>query len=135
MEKTEISVPLMIQRVGTRESHIESNNGGKGFARNVERICREIAKYSGCQFSWFHQGQNKLARIMSNSTNVVNSIVFPDDWRDRWPEFHRHVTTAARGVKWTHDDAFDLLTGIVEKSIEGNTLRVPPQNIRASLGI
>lgn len=118
MEVTEGQSALMVSSNKCQKAWIESNNGGKGFARNVERICREISKYSGCQFSWFHQGQNKVARIMSNSTNVCNAVIMPNDWHIRWPEFYRHVTTAVRGVKWLHDDAFDLLTGIVEKSLE-----------------
>jgi predicted phage terminase large subunit-like protein len=124
MEVTEGQAAYMISTKKTQKAWIESNNGGKGFARNVERLCREIAKYSGCQFNWFHQGQNKVARILSTSTNVCNSIKFPHDWHTRWPDFYRHVTSAGRTTKWVHDDAFDLLAGIVEKSIQSNTIEV-----------
>lgn len=124
MEITEGQVAYMLFNAKTQKAWIESNNGGRGFSRNVERLCREVVGYTGCQFSWFHQGQNKVARILSTSTNVCNSIMFPADWQTRWPEFYRHVSSAGRTTKWTHDDAFDLLAGIVEKSIQGSQLSV-----------
>jgi len=135
MEVTEGQSALMISGNKCQVAHIESNNGGRGFARNVERITREIAKYSGCQIRWFHQGANKQARILSTSTNVTNSIIMPHDWKQRWPEFYRHVTGASRNAKMAHDDFADMLAGIVEKSLTQKQSSVPNRNIRGSLGI
>lgn len=125
MEKTEGQTAHMLASNRCQTAHIESNNGGRGFARNVERIMREIAGYSGCMVKWFHQGENKQARILSNSTNVVNSVIFPVGWKNRWPEFYRDISSLSRMSKWTHDDAPDMLTGIVEKSITKAKLSVP----------
>ena len=124
MESTEGQVSLMLINSKANVSHIESNNGGKGFARNIERIMREISGYTGCYVKWFHQSANKVARILSNTTNVNNSIIFPNDWDKRWPEFYKHVTRAGRQEKWTNDDAFDCLTGIYEKSIDSNRITI-----------
>lgn len=125
MEQTEGQSALMIASNKCQVAWIESNNGGRGFGRNVERIMREIANYSACSVKWFHQGENKVARITANATNVVNSIVFPVGWENRWPEFRRDVMSLSRMSKWIHDDAPDMLTGIVEKSITKAKPSVP----------
>ena len=40
----------------------------------------------------------------------------PRDWAQRWPEFYAHLTTFRRLFKANrHDDAADVLTGIVER--------------------
>lgn len=135
MEVTEGQAAMMLTNQKTQLAWIESNNGGRGFARNVERVMREIAGYSGCQVKWFHQGQNKQARILATSTNVMNSIIMPHDWKTRWPLFYDHVTKASRMAKLSHDDFADLLAGIVEKSLTKNTASVPSTNIRAALAI
>jgi len=135
MEKTEPQTANMLAKAKCQTANIESNNGGRGFSRNVERIMRENFKYSGCKVRWFHQGANKQARILSTATNVVNSIIMPNGWNSLWPEFYRHVTTASRNTKMTHDDFADMLAGIVEKSLTTNVASVPRQNVRGKLGI
>ena len=47
-EITEIEVAKQIQRNGVNRAIIESNNGGRAFARNVERILAEEYNYKGC---------------------------------------------------------------------------------------
>ncbi len=61
MEETEILVADMLLRNGTVAARIESNNGGRGFAREVAKRCREV------RVEWFHQSHNKEARILSNA--------------------------------------------------------------------
>jgi predicted phage terminase large subunit-like protein len=134
METTEGQTALMLSEQKTQLAHIESNNGGRGFARNVERILREISGYTGCQVKWFHQGQNKQARILSTATNVVNSVIMPEDWKTRWPLFYSHVTKAGRRSKMVHDDFADMLAGIVEKSLTKNQITGASKEVRAALG-
>jgi predicted phage terminase large subunit-like protein len=122
METTEQKLAQMLVNSRCKIARIESNNGGRGFSRNVERIMREQLGYTGCMVQWFHQSENKMARILSTSTNATNGIIMPHDWATRWPEFNLHVISAARNVKWLHDDAFDMLAGIVEKSLDGKTV-------------
>jgi predicted phage terminase large subunit-like protein len=125
MELTEGRLALMLASNKAQTAWIESNNGGRGFARNVERIMRESSNYGGCMVRWFHQSANKQARILSNATNVVTSVLFPVGWKNRWPEFSRDIQSLSRMAKWKNDDAPDMLTGIVEKSITGAKVSVP----------
>lgn len=135
MEVTEGASAYMLSSNLCRVAYIESNNGGRGFARNVEKIMRETANYSGCMVKWFTQSTNKKSRILSNTTNVVNSIIFPVGWQNRWPELYKDLKSLSRMSNWLHDDAPDALTGIVEKSLLNTRLTVPSSMIRSVIGI
>jgi len=113
MEKTEPATAAMLKKNNVGCAMIESNNGGRGFARNVERECREHGNYH-TTFKWFHQSQNKKARILSNSTSVMNNVLFPINWQDRWPEFATDIIKYQKEGKNAHDDAPDALTGVYE---------------------
>ena len=93
---------------------IESNNGGRGFARSVERILKEQYKSNKTKITWFHQSQNKLARILSNATWVMDHIYYPVNWRDKWPEYYKAMNQYQREGKNAHDDAPDATTGVAE---------------------
>jgi predicted phage terminase large subunit-like protein len=111
MEVTEGLVAGMLTESDTRQAWIESNNGGRGFARAVQELAR------GVKVEWFHQSENKEARILSNSSTVMHRLRMPADWAVRWPVFHHHVTTYRRlfrANRW--HDAADVLTGIIERS-------------------
>jgi predicted phage terminase large subunit-like protein len=100
----------------------ESNNGGRGFARAVEREYKLLGnRTTACK--WYHQSKNKNARIISNSTLVMNSIYYPENWKQRWPVFYSQVTTYQREGKNKHDDAPDVLTAIVESIQSTNTIK------------
>lgn len=94
---------------------VESNNGGRGFARSVERILNSEFGSNKTKVEWFHQSNNKIARILSNATWVMEHIYFPVNWRDKWPEFYKDVTKYQREGKNAHDDCADALTGIAEQ--------------------
>lgn len=113
MEKTEPATAAMLTRNHVGCALIESNNGGRGFARNVERECR-AAGNSHTVIKWFHQNENKVARILSNSTGVMQNVYFPLNWQDRWPEFARDLRRYQKEGKNAHDDAPDALTGVYE---------------------
>lgn len=114
MEVTEPLVAEMLVRSGTREAFVESNNGGRGFARAVQ------ARAPGVRVEWFHQGANKEARILSNSATVQHCLRFPKGWRTRWPELHAHLTTYRRQFRANRwHDAADVVTGIVEREVSG----------------
>ena len=114
MEVTEDMVAKALFEYEVNRALIESNNGGKGFARSVERILREKYKTNKTRIKWFHQGQNKVARILSNSTWVMDHIYYPKNWRDRWPEYYNAMNKYQREGKNKHDDAPDATTGIAE---------------------
>lgn len=113
MEVTEPAVAEMLTKDNVGNANIESNNGGRGFARNVKKELKQL-KNTHTKVNWFHQGENKIARILSNSTGVMNNIYFPINWEDRWPEFAKHLKHYVRTGKNEHDDAEDCLTGVYE---------------------
>ena len=115
MEITEPATAKILIENNIKEADIESNNGGRGFARAVERYLLEKYNSNHCKIRWFHQTQNKRARILSNATWVMEHIYFPVNWADRWPEFYKAITTYQKEGKNKHDDGPDVLTGIAEK--------------------
>ncbi|KAK9679493.1 hypothetical protein QE152_g40005 [Popillia japonica] len=68
MEITEPETAKMLYEDGVNVADIESNNGGRGFARNVQAILKDKYKSNRCNIKPFHQSQNKQSRILSNST-------------------------------------------------------------------
>ena len=128
MEITEPLVASMLDKNNIREADIESNNGGRGFARNVERLLKE--KHNNrCKISWFHQSQNKQARILSNATTVMNNVYFPYNWQDKWSEFAKAILSYQKEGKNKHDDAPDALTGVVEKILNTNKVKTIDKSI------
>ena len=109
---------LFKNKVGT--AHIESNNGGRSFARSVERLLWEKYHTRKPVIKWFHQSKNKQARILSNSNFVMEHIYMPNDWKNLYEDFYRDLTSFQKEGKNKHDDAPDALTGIAEKIALGN---------------
>jgi predicted phage terminase large subunit-like protein len=113
MEETEPATAKMLTKNKIGCAIIESNNGGRGFARNVKRLCKEAGNRD-TTIHWFHQSQNKTARILSNSTGVMNNVYYPVGWEDRWPEYADAIRRYQREGKNAHDDAADAITGVYE---------------------
>ena len=116
-EPMEITEPAAAEMLYTDEvdvSKIESNNGGRSFARNVERILLEKFDYNHTTIKWFHQSKNKQARIYSNSAWVMQHIYYPEDWRNRWPDYYNAMNRYQREGQNKHDDAPDATTGVAE---------------------
>lgn len=113
METTEPETAKMLTKHNVGCAVIESNNGGRGFARNVERELRSIGN-KHTVIKWFHQSKNKVARILTNSTAVMNNVYFPADWETRFPDFAKDIKKYQREGKNAHDDAPDCLTGVYE---------------------
>ena len=113
MEITEPMVAKMLTKHNIGIATIESNNGGRGFARNVETLIRQGGNRHTV-IKTFHQTQNKVSRILSNSTGVMNNIYFPINWQDKWPDFATAILSYQREGKNAHDDAPDALTGCYE---------------------
>jgi predicted phage terminase large subunit-like protein len=115
-ERMETSEPLTAKQLSNHKVElvkIESNNGGKGFAREVERQTRVLENYL-TEFVPFHQTGNKVTRIITNQAKVNNLIYMPEGWDTRWPKFFKAVSQYKAQGKNKHDDAPDVLTGIVE---------------------
>ena len=114
MEETEPATAKMLLEGGVHMVRIESNNGGRGFARSVQRILREDYRSNTTVVKWFTQTKNKQARIYSHSPWVMEHIYLPEDWKNRWPEYHNAMIRYQREGKNAHDDAPDATTGIAE---------------------
>lgn len=113
MEVTEPETARMIIRNDVAEANVESNNGGRAFARNVERLLRDMGNRRTA-VRWFSQTVNKQVRIFSHSAEVQNMIYFPKGWRDVWPQFATAVSAFRKEGRNAHDDAPDALTGMIE---------------------
>ena len=120
MEVTEVQVAKMLQNNSVRQAAVESNNGGRGFARAVQRLVPRV------KVEWFHQSNNKEARILSHSATVLYMVRFPRGWSLRWPELYAHLSTYRRDFKSNRwHDAADVLTGIVEReSVESRPSKI-----------
>ena len=113
MEYTEPKAAEILTKNRTEYAIVESNNGGRGFARNVEAQCRMMGN-NKTRFKWFFQGANKHVRIFTKSADVQNLIYFPAGWDKMWPDFYQALTSYMRVGQNDHDDAPDALTGTVE---------------------
>lgn len=118
MEYTEPETARMLTRNDVRRAVVESNNGGRGFGRNVERSCRELGNYT-TQFEELTQTNNKDARIYSNSAKVTNIVYMPALWEVMWPQFAQALKGYRKAGRNAHDDAPDCLTGCVEEFEKG----------------
>ena len=114
MEYTEPHTAEMFTKHGVIEANIESNNGGRGFARNVEKQCRLMGN-TKTKIKWFHQSLNKQERIFSHSADVQNMTYMTEGWEKLFPLFYSHITGYMKIGKNAHDDAPDALTGTFEK--------------------
>jgi len=123
MEVTELKVTQQLAREEVQRGLFESNNGGRGFARNVERELRLMGNTS-TKIEWFHQSENKDVRIYTKSADVMNMIHFPVGWETRWPKFYKSVKNYKAAGDNEHDDAEDTLTGMTEDFGQGYTVEL-----------
>ncbi len=124
MEITEPVTAKMLLAGSVNVARIESNNGGRGFARNVRRILEQELGSNYTTIKWFTQTHNKQARIYSNSSWVMEHIYFPEDWKNRWPEYYDVMIKYQREGKNRHDDAQDATTGVAENCNKGSGMKV-----------
>lgn len=113
MEVTEPATAKMLNKDNVGCAIIESNNGGRSFARNVKSELKKLNN-THCNVQWFHQSQNKEARIFSNSASVMANVYYPENWIDKFPEFAEAMMRYQREGKNLHDDAPDAITGVYE---------------------
>ena len=119
MEITEPEVAKRLYEHRVNKAYIESNSGGRGFGRSVERILREKHHYYKCYIDLFTQTRNKKARILSSATWCQNNIKFPIGWEVNYSEFYGDVMGYQKEGKMAHDDAEDCLAGLYDKVGKG----------------
>jgi len=116
-EKAEITEPKiakMINAGDTTVAEFESNNGGKSYARNIERELQLLGNIK-TQIVWTAQTSNKEARILTSSAWVQNNVYMPPNWTSKYPEFASEVLGYVAGAKNEHDDGVDVLATIYER--------------------
>lgn len=124
MEITELATAKMLHQGKVNKARIESNNGGRSFARNVRRILEQEFGSNLTVIKWFSQSKNKDARIYSNSSWIMEHVYYPEDWRNRWPEYYDSMVKYQREGKNKHDDAQDATTGIAEDCSKGTGMKI-----------
>lgn len=119
-EITEPAVAKMITADDINLADFESNNGGKGYARNVER---ELVKLGNNKtvVQWTPQTSNKEARILASSAWVSKNIYMPPNWVSKYPQFAAEVLGYVAGGKNMHDDGVDVLASIYQTA--ANTMK------------
>lgn len=115
MEVTEPEVAKRLYQFKVNKAYIESNNGGRGFGRSVERILREKYHWYKTYIDLFTQSRNKKARILSSATWCQNNIKFPIGWEINFADFYGDVMAYQKEGKMIHDDAEDCLAGIYDR--------------------
>ena len=118
MEHTEPWMAQMLAKWEVRYSVIESNNGGRAFARNVERLSREYGNHK-TTFITFTQTKNKAVRIFTRSQEVNNMLIFPEGWERKWPEFANMMKSYRKEGNNAHDDAC-FAAGTLVATLWGN---------------
>lgn len=121
MEVTEGETAQQLTKFKVNKCLIESNNGGRSFARNVERLCRELKNYS-TKIEWFHQKDNKEVRIFTRAADVQNMIYYPEEWEKMWPQFAKHIKGYMAAGNNLHDDAEDCLSILIETEYAPNNI-------------
>lgn len=122
MEYTEVETARMLDRGNIQVARVESNNGGRGFARNVERNLRTLGNRT-TTITPFTQTKNKQVRIFTHSAEVCNMVYMPRGWEALYPAFANAVMSYRKEGRNLHDDAPDALTGMVESIQKQNTTR------------
>nr|UYL17225.1 MAG: terminase large subunit [Caudoviricetes sp.] len=120
MEITEPELAKRLYEHKVNRAFIESNNGGRGFARSVERILRERYHFPRCYIEMFYQSKNKKARILGAATWVQENVLFPVGWEINWAELYNDLYRYQKEGKAKHDDAEDALSGIYDKLGRGS---------------
>jgi predicted phage terminase large subunit-like protein len=114
-EITEAACASLLIRNNINESTIESNNGGRSFRRNVERLYKDLGGKKTV-FKDFTQTQNKESRIISNQATVNRDVILPADCHVRFTQFYENLIKYKRMFKSNTDDAIpDVLSAIVEQ--------------------
>lgn len=116
-EKAEVTEPQlarMLHADGVNEAEFESNNGGKGYARNIERELALLGNKK-CVVSWIPQTKNKEARILASSAWVSRNVFMPPNWSKKYPGAAEQILTYVAGGNNLHDDAPDVLATIYER--------------------
>lgn len=131
VEITEPLVADMIIRNKMDTMHIESNNGGYGFSRNVRDLIRNK---SYCSIMAETTTTNKETRIIMNAGYIKQYFYFRDDYEagSDYDKYMRQLTSYIKLGKNKHDDAADSTTGLAER-MKYKTFTKPTEKKKSTL--
>lgn len=124
MEITESKVAELLSSGDVTKAVVESNNGGRGFARNVETLLKEKLNTNKTIITSQTQTKNKESRILASSSWVQNHVYMPLNWRTKYPDFYKQVMSYQRKGKNAHDDSVDVLAAIYESITTQGELQI-----------
>ena len=113
-EYTEPACADILTRNNVALALFESNNGGRGFARNIERIMKDNDN-NRTVVTWQATTANKQSRIRASSYWIKQNLLMPANWTNRWPDLASQILSYVDGGKNPHDDALDAMAGIYEQ--------------------
>lgn len=113
MEFTKVELAERIAKYNLNKFYIEVNNNSY-FATSLKEYLRENYPSCRCKIIEIHQSSNKIARIISTAFDANSTLVFPDDWKRKWPELAKELIGFQRKGKNAHDDGPDVVAGIQE---------------------
>lgn len=113
-DKVEITEPLtaaMLDKYKPRKCVMESNNGGKQFARNIKRL-----KSGPTSITWKQTVKNKETRILMSSGYIKEHFRFREDVEEgtQYYNFMTEFMQYSKESKNKHDDAADGTTMLAE---------------------
>lgn len=114
-EPFEVSENLVVeclQRNNVDICKVESNSGGRQFARNIERLLQE--NKVNTYIEWFAQTSNKMGRILTHSSNINAKVLLPKSFYHTHREVYNALNDFQKEGKNKNDDAPDSLTGLYE---------------------
>lgn len=129
MEVTEEEAVDILYKNEVNIADIESNNGGRGWARNVERRLKEKYNSNKTIIRPFTQTGNKEARILASATWVTEHFYMPFNWKNKYREAYKSISTYQKKGKNKHDDIEDVMAGIYEKVANKPRLEFGYRNI------
>jgi predicted phage terminase large subunit-like protein len=118
----EVTEPRVAQQIIDTECNrmqIESNAGGKSFAKNIQKLCKGLTP---CTITWKATSQNKETRILMKSGMIKEYFVFrsKDDYApgSDYDLFMRQLFGYVKFGTNKHDDAADVATMLAEVTLE-----------------
>lgn len=106
---TDVTIPICVERLNRLNVNfcrIESNSMGAMFGRIVKEKAR------GTRVALVHNSQNKLTRIIMQSSTIINSFVFVKQNTNEYHQFMANVLSFSKEGKNKNDDAPDCLAGL-----------------------
>lgn len=106
---TDVTIPICAERLNRLNVNIcrvESNSMGAIFGRLLQDKARK------CRVLKVHNSQNKMTRIIMQSSTIINSFVFVKQESNEYHQFMTNVLSFSKEGKNKNDDAPDCLAGL-----------------------